>query len=339
MARLFLTIPPGLGRIAARVLGREHGVRVREHGNDGRADVLMVEAEGKAAAAVAEFDIAEEVCVEFGRTLRSEGDAAPWIAARLWRGERIDRALTAWSTLGGKNGPGLTFSAVVRVLRERPFRRTELRHEVARAVSSRQPNWRAADPARLEVWVSEYRPGRFVGGLRVPGPASPKRPVERPGSLRPAVAAAMVRLAGKPDGVLLDPCCGSGAVLADAVGRGWDAHGVDVDPGAVAATRRNAPGAEAEVGDVRRLALVDGSVAACVSNLPFGERFQVSGPVDVWLGEALAEMARVVRAGGRVVVLAPEIPPVAVPTALGREEKHRMQLLGMPTTLWVFRRR
>ena len=66
----------------------------------------------------------------------------------------------------------------------------------------------------------EYQPGKIVAGLRVSDLRMRQhegRDIERSGALRPTVAAAMVHLAGKPDGILLDPC-GSGTILAEATG-------------------------------------------------------------------------------------------------------------------------
>jgi tRNA G10 N-methylase Trm11 len=60
--------------------------------------------------------------------------------------------------------------------------------------------------------------------------------------------------------------------------------------------------------DVHRLDLPDASVAAVVSNLPFGQQFEVEGSMSRWLADALAETARVTRRGGRLVLLAPSIP-------------------------------
>lgn len=88
------------------------------------------------------------------------------------------------------------------------------------------------------------------------------RRVERAGAVRPRMAAAIVSLAGPPDGVLVDPCCGTGAVLAEADAVGRQVHGFDVDPDAVAAARANVPRVTATEGDSRRLDLADGQVQA-----------------------------------------------------------------------------
>jgi tRNA G10 N-methylase Trm11 len=126
--------------------------------------------------------------------------------------------------------------------------------------------------------------------------------------------------------------------LREATQHGWTARGFDIDPGAVQFSRENAAGALAEAGDVRALALPDGSVSACVSNLPFGKQYGVEGEMGSWLRQALAEIARVVRPGGTVVLLAPEIPPAAHGRVLTLRDRHHVRLLGTATTIWVFDR-
>ena len=90
------------------------------------------------------------------------------------------------------------------------------------------------------------------------------------------------------------------------------------------------------VGDARNLVEDEGSVAACVSNLPFGRQFVVQGQARPWLTSVLSEMARVTRPGGRVVLLAPDIPRSTVAAELRLRARHPIRLLGTPTTVWVY---
>jgi len=158
------------------------------------------------------------------------------------------------------------------------------------------------------------------------------------GALRPTLAAAMVDLAGKPPGVLLDPCCGSGTILAEAVAAGWTATGLDIDPSAAAIARGNAAQATVHVGDAQRMSLPDASATACVTNLPFGRQYRVQGEMTPWLATVLREIARVTRPGGHVVLLAPEIPRAALPPSLRPAGAFPVRLLGMNVTTWSYRR-
>ena len=291
--------------------------------------------------AVWSLDIVEDLFVEVGRTLRADGDKPHWIAGRIWRTARADRALSIWAERVRPLAASMTYRLIVRVLQERSFLRTDLRREFTKTVGRDRPKWKTADPAQIEVWVSEYKYGQLVAGLRVSDPSMRQhggRESERTGALRPTVAAAMVRLAGEPNGVLLDPTCGSGTILGEAVAHGWQAVGRDIDPEAVAASRRNVPVANVGECDARRLDLPDNAVGACVANLPFGQQYTVQGEADEWLRTVLAEMARVTMPGGHVVLLVPGLPHRTLSSNLRLRDKYPIRLLGTKTTIWVLDR-
>jgi 23S rRNA G2445 N2-methylase RlmL len=358
--RMFATCNAGLGGLLSQELAARHGVTVRDNGFDGRVDVVLFEADASARRSILDLRLSEDVFVEVGRTLRAEGDRPAWISGRLWRPERVRRALDARATVVRPAPKRSTYRVIVRVLQERSFLRTELRREFSRAVERDQPEWRFADPAQLEVWVAEYQPGRLLAGIRLSDVRMRQhdgRAEERLGALRPTVAAAMVARAGEPKGLLVDPCCGSGTILAEALAIGWQVRGTDIDPAAVATARYNVPEASIEQGDARATGLADGSVSACVSNLPFGQQYTVDATVirsggppcgaeaesgsrsmDRWLRDVLGEMARVTVQGGRIALLAPSIPRTLLPPQVSLTERHPLRLLGTKTTLWVYNR-
>jgi len=233
---MFVHAIPGLAPQVRRELANLPGVRVSDVGNDGRSDVILCEVTPGREADLLRLRTIEDAFVEVGRTLRSEGDRPTWIARRVVRPAQLTAGLELWRAGAGRQRARtapLTYRVVTRVLQERTWRRTQLRHAAEQVVSKLRPRWRIADPAALEVWVLEYTRGRFVAGVRLTTARTRQhggRAVERPGALRPTVAAAMVAL-GEPvdrraQRVLLDPCCGSGTILVEAaprVGRSRDA--------------------------------------------------------------------------------------------------------------------
>lgn len=339
---MFATTVPGLGRLAKQELTDRSGAAVRHVGSDGRSDVVVFEVARDRVAGTLDARLTEDVFAETGRTFRSEGDRAQWIARRLWRRQRAEQALRhVWATRRRARKP-TTFRVIVRVLQERSFPRTELRRQVTRLVQREQPSWQLDDPGQIEVWVVEYAPGRFLSGVRLSDAGMRQhgggRAEERSGALRPTVAAAMVRLAGPSDGVLLDPCCGSGTILSEAIEQGWSAQGLDIDAEAVRSAGRNVRGATVSLGDVRSIDLPTGSVSACVSNLPFGRQFDVGEAMESWLSKALAELTRVTRPAGSIVLLAPRLPRASLPRGLRVDGRHQIRLLGTTATIWSCRR-
>ena len=99
---------------------------------------------------------------------------------------------------------------------------------------------------------------------------------------------------------LLDVGCGSGSVTVAAVGRGAAVRAMDAEPGMVAATRRAAPGVDVRIGSLPRLPNPDDEFDAVVANFVLNH---VGRPLD-----ALVELRRVTRPGGRIAVTVWQVP-------------------------------
>lgn len=56
------------------------------------------------------------------------------------------------------------------------------------------------------------------------------KPALHPSSLHPKLARAMINLTGKTKGTIVDPFCGSGGILIEALFLGFDVIGTDLDP-------------------------------------------------------------------------------------------------------------
>ncbi len=344
----FATCPAGLGRILRDKLAATAGVEARDRGSDGQADYVLFDADRQGRTQAAACRLAENVFADAGRASRGGIRDPSRLAGRCWQPEPVQRALSVWAEQVRPLGAGMTFGVTTRLQTGPRSLRAGLRAALAEVIIRDRPRWRPDDRAQLEIWLSEWRDGELVLGLRLggnrrAGTASPQ-PDSTSGrgsglaaaaELAPAVAAAMVHLAGEPSGLLLDPCCGSGVILAQALASGWTADGTDTDASSLSAAARLAPGARITEGDPREILEPDDCVGACVSRIP-PERAGELQPE--WLAAALAEMSRVTRGGGAVVVLAADVPRAAIPGALRLRLQVPVRLPGGRETIWVFRR-
>jgi SAM-dependent methyltransferase len=338
--RFFALTVPGLGPLLREELA-EQADSAGEVEHDGRSDVVPFAA---SPAQPLETRLAEDLFVELG----SSSAEAPLrrLVDSLWSSDRYDAALPAIARRLGRLGPRPGFRVVARLRSERAFRRTDLRDALTQAVLRERPRWRPADPAPLELWALQTRRARIRLGVRLSDRRMRQRAgreVERPGALRPAVAAAMVLLAQRlpvPPLPVLDPCCGSGTIVREALEAGWAAIGADLAAGAIRAARANLPPATPLiVADARALPFRTHVVGGVVSNLPFGRQHRLEQPTT-WLRRAFSEFERVVAPGGAIVVLAP--PSAAFEAAVLRPRanlmrgRHPVKLLGLRAAIWVF---
>ena len=347
-SHLFATCVPGLARMLRRQLESGSGVQVTGTGYDGRADIVFFEAGMAGRAEALRSRLAEQVFAEIGRASRAGGRRADVIASMIWRGDAVQRALSVWAGEVRPLAGSMTFRVTARVLGEHTFRRADLRRAISEVIAADKPRWRFADPAELEICISEWHDGQYVAGLRLSDRTAaesarrlgPGQDRDTAGFLPQTVAAAMVQLAGpprqarQPGSTLLDPCCGAGTILAEALAAGWTADGSDSDAGAVGAAMLTAPGANVHLGDARELLVPDDCVGACVSWLPD----RVRGSWQDWAEALLAELSRVTRSGGSVVLLTPDLPGAAVPSSLRLRREVPIRLAGRRNSIWVFHR-
>jgi len=162
----------------------------------------------------------------------------------------------------------------------------------------------------------------------------------RPGSLKPTVAAAMLRLGGLTAGArMLDPFCGAGTILVEAALSGAQAIGGDIDAEAVehAAANARAAGVDAIIRewDARSLPLDDRSIDVIVSNPPWGRQIAGDASLPALYRESLLEMQRVVAQDGRIVLLVGEPSLVHIP-ALHIEHDVEISLFGQTPHIVVY---
>jgi len=210
-----------------------------------------------------------------------------------------------------------SFDVTASFVGKRNFNRFEIADTVGAAVATATgwtyiPRTREAGPAPAPVSLRMHLAGEHATlAVRVcdaPLHRRPYRQSSRSASLRPPVARALALLAGLCSGtVLLDPFCGAGTVVIEALLARGDVHGIghDIDAGVVAMAQANAQRAgvtpHLRPADARSLSLDAGSVDRVATNPPWGLGVQPRGDaMHLW-----REVRRVLRPGGRVAVIAP----------------------------------
>ena len=186
----------------------------------------------------------------------------------------------------------------------------------------------------------------------------------RPGALKPPVAYCLALLAGAmPTQTLLDPTCGAGTILAEALALlpGGVLLGGDVDaealelaqknleargapvrvaaPGATLSPAAESPGAVLFHGDAGALPLPGGSIHALVCNPPWGRQVLPDADMGAFYGALLGEAARVLRPGGRAVLLTDRVAEVGAALAelpaLRSTRELVISLFGSHPTIFV----
>ncbi len=226
---------------------------------------------------------------------------------------------------------------------------------LARGLAGHFPaSWRQAEEnASIEVWLS-INQASAVCGLRLSDRTMRHRTYKLdhlPASLRPTMAAALVRLAAAHAGeVVLDPMCGAGTILAEQLVRAERTRrpvvvwGGDLEAPAVRSAAANLSRlgkAHLARWDATRLPLPDASVDHVVSNPPFGKQLASPETVGPLYAAMLREYDRVLRPGGQAVLLVSDAGALRA-GARGLPWKCRRQLrvrvLGMPAQISDWRK-
>ncbi|HKA07296.1 MAG TPA: methyltransferase domain-containing protein [Gemmataceae bacterium] len=217
------------------------------------------------------------------------------------------------------------------------------------------PSWRPADEnAAVEVWLT-IRGATAVCGLRLSDKTMRHRVYKvehQPASLRPTIAAAMVRLAGAgPAEIVLDPMCGAGTLLAEQIelskarktGR-VETWGGDRDMNMLRAAASNlhrvGPAMLAQW-DARRLPLATTSVDRVICNPPFGKQLASPEEIGPLYRAVIRESDRVLRPGGRAVFLVsePEVLRNAIkPYRWQPARQLKVEVLGQEAEIGVWQK-
>lgn len=248
-----------------------------------------------------------------------------------------------------------TYHVVCQLQGEHGFRRADARDAFIAGLQGKIPHgWQYANEnAWLEIWLTIYSK-TAVCGVRLTDRTMRHRTYKLEhiaASLRPTVAAAMVRLAGIGPGMtVLDPMCGAGTILAEAMDIAAKRSragkvlvvGGDVDPNAVFVASQNLEKlgpVDVARWDATALPLETASVDRIVSNPPFGKQLSSIEQIGPLYEAAAAEWDRVLRPGGRAVLLAMEqegLRRVLLARKWSMMRQTRVRLLGLPAVLSVW---
>ncbi len=248
-----------------------------------------------------------------------------------------------------------TYHIVCQMQGEHGFRRADARAAFMEGLAGKIPHgWHYSNEnAWLEIWLTIYSK-TAVCGVRLSDRTMRHRAYKLDhviASLRPTVAAAMVRLAGiGPEMTVLDPFCGAGTIMAETITVAEQRSkagkvrviGGDIDPNAVFVTSQNLANvgrADLARWDATALPLEAASVDRIISNPPFGKQLESIEKIGPLYEAAAEEMNRVLKPGGRAVLLAMEhegLKRVLQSHRWAQVRQTRIRLLGLPSVLSVW---
>jgi 23S rRNA G2445 N2-methylase RlmL len=247
-----------------------------------------------------------------------------------------------------------TYNLVCQMQGEHGYRRSDAKEAFAAGMGGKIPHgWHhSAENPWLEVWLT-IKSETAVCGVRLSDRTMRHRTYKREhiaASLRPTVAAAMVRLAGVGPGMtVLDPMCGAGTILAEAADLGRKRRGEpvrvlggDLDPNAVFVASQNLEkvgGANLARWDATQLPLAAESVDRIICNPPFGKQLSSLEQVGPLYEALVPEWDRVLRPGGRAVFIVMEsvlLRRLCQARGWKVTRQLRVRLLGQPTVMSVW---
>ena len=312
--RVLLHVSPGLEEVAGTEVARRFPGAERVgvwRQFDERTSLLEYRVQGDGRDWLA-LETVEDIFLlaARARALTADERGLAELSAAILTSKYLDPALRAFAPVGQRPR---TFRIVARKAGVHAYRRVDAQRAVERALRTRLPALRLVpDDADAEFWLTIVRDVALLG-LRLSdrhmrGRAAPFQSL--PAALKPTVARAMAHLSvPRPDDRVLDPMCGAGTLLLERarIAPYGSLLGGDRDRHAVAAARANARAAGVRL-DIRAWDALDlpvdaASIDCILTNPPFGKQMAIAGDVDQFYTRLLRELRRVLRPGGRLVLI------------------------------------
>lgn len=339
MNRAFALTTRGLERVSAQEMAAAPGVVVKEVGYR-RVAVEYESAPAQLATMRTVDDVFLHLATWSGIGHRREVLAT---LAGLGAALPVEHAAAVIADVRPLRSPR-AFSVTANFVGKRNYGSDEIRDVVGDAISS-TTGWayerddRLAD-LNVRVFIEHER--AFVGARIAEGPLHRRayKVAHIPGSLKPPVAAALLRLGGIRRGMrVFDPCCGAGTIVIEAALMGARACGGDIGQGAVGAARVNANQASVDASfsrwDAMAAPVVDGGVDLVATNLPWGQEVEVGTPLALLYRRICGEIERAVGQAGRAVLLADSVELVLLPS-MTLTTSQEISLFGRTPSVMVF---
>jgi 23S rRNA G2445 N2-methylase RlmL len=349
----FATVPAGLEAIAADEITRDLGGDVKKADRG-----IVVFRVPEVDSGLLRLRTVDDIFLFAWGTDSLTYKAEDLNSIRHWTAKEADwqQLLALHHTIRPKPKGKPSYRLVTQMSGTHGYRRIDAGKAMAQGLAGVfPPSWRPAEEnAAVEVWLI-IRGRTAVCGLRLSDKTMRHRTYKvehQPASLRPTIAAAMVRLAGAaPGDVVLDPMCGAGTILAEQIelsklrkaGR-VDTWGGDRDLNMLRAAASNLH----RVGpallvhwDAARLPLAAESVDRVVCNPPFGKQLSTPAEIGPLYRAAIRECNRVLKPGGRAVFLVSEAEPLREAIKPHRWQPSRqlsVEVLGQPATIGVWQK-
>jgi len=211
-----------------------------------------------------------------------------------------------------------TYRIVTQMDGEHGYHRKDAQRAFAKGLAKYIPTtWQVVDEnASLEFWLT-INDKTAISGIRLTDKTMRHRiykVAHRPASLKPSVAASMVRLADlNPLHRVLDPMCGAGTILAEyqIYAEGWRvaraaAWGGDIEQAAVldaSANTRRLGKIYLNRWDARWLPLQPSSIDRIICNPPFGKQLSPDIDIGKLYRGLMIQFNRILSPEGKAVIL------------------------------------